>query len=288
MGSLLQDSLRLLVGGSPRLEKGYHRAQVVAVCAQKGGVGKTTTAVTLAAGFALRQQKVLLLDIDAQGHCASSLHAVARGVAGESLTSVLLGKRRDVNEIAMPTAIQGLWLTPPDKDLGATEGVMAQKIGKELLLRRALAVARTHFDVVLVDCPPNLGTLTVNAMAAADWLLIPCDMSVLALEGVDDIFDTIDTLTDALEVRAAVLGVVRTRYDARNQKVNEHVDAALHSRYGRYLFETRIPVNTTLSQAQMEGQPIWRFDPECRGAAAYGALLDEVVARLRLGRATPE
>lgn len=282
----LSNQLRRLVRGESRPAKGGHSAEVVAVCAQKGGVGKTTTAVNLAAGLAMRHgQRVLLLDVDAQGHCTSALHAELRGVGTESLSSVLLGRRRDVAEIAMGTAIPGLYLTPGDKDLSATEGVMAGRIGKEFLLRRALGVARTHFDAIVVDCPPNLGNLTINALMAADWVLIPSDMSVLALEGVDDIFDTLETLSDTLSHEPAILGILRTRYDARNARVNDRVESALRDRYARYLLETRIPVNTRLSQAQAEGQPIFRFDPTCRGAKAYAALVDEVVTRTGLTRA---
>ncbi len=284
MTSLLTDPLRRLVRGDSRGPlKGTHQAQVIAVCAQKGGVGKTTTAVNLAAGLAmLRGKQVLLVDIDAQGHCSSALHAQLRGATAESLSGVLLGKRRDVHEVALPTAIAGLSVTPADKDLGATEGVMAGRIGKEFLLKKALETARTHYDVIVVDCPPNLGNLTVNALVAADWLLVPCDMSVLALEGVDDIFETVDTLTDTLGHQVGVLGVLRTRYDARNQKVNDAVEAGLEARYGRHLLATRVPVNTALAQAQAEGAPIFQFDAGCRGAKAYEAVMAEVIERLGL------
>lgn len=281
MSTSIQDRLRRIVAGSPRLDKGTRHARVVAVCARKGGVGKTTTAVNIAAGLATDHgQKVLLVDLDAQGHCGSALHAVLRGATADSLSSVLLGKRRDAQEIALPTAVSGLWVTPSDKDLVEAEGIMAGRIGKEFLLRSSLQVARTHFDVIVLDCPPNLGSLTVAGLMAADWILIPCDMSVLALEGVDDIFETLDTLDETLGHSLGVLGVLRTRYDARNTKVNEQVERDLAHRYGRHLLESRIPVNTRLPQAQAEGLPIGQYDPACRGARAYAALLDEVAPLL--------
>lgn len=281
----LPSQLRRLIGGDRGPGRGDREAVVVAVCSQKGGVGKTTTAVNLAAGLAmLRKKRVLLVDMDGQGHCASALHAELRGVASDSLSGILLGRRRDVQEIALATAVDGLWVCPSDKDLGAAEGIMAGKMGKELLLRSALKVARTHYDVIVIDCPPNLGNLTVNALLAADWLLVPCDMSMLSVEGVDDIFETVDTVSDTLGHHLSVLGVLRTRVDPRNQKVNDAVTESL-ARYARYILPTAIPVNTTLTQAQLDGRSIFAFDPRCRGALAYEALVDEVIARTGMSAA---
>jgi chromosome partitioning protein len=283
MTSLIGDAIRTVVSAATRPERGYHQAQVIAVCTRKGGVGKTTTAVNMAAGLAVRhEKKVLLIDMDGQGHCGSALHAELRGVARETVGDILLGRRRDIQEAVLPTAIPGLWITPSDKDLGTVEDVMASKLGKELLLRSALKIARTHYDYIVIDCPPNLGTLTVNAMMAADWALIPCDMSILALEGVDDIVETLDTLDDTFSHGLPVLGVLRTRVDLRNQKMNGRIEEALRSRYARMLLETIIPVNTRLAQAQMDGQPILNHDPTCSGAKAYDALLEELAPRLGL------
>ncbi|PIE19154.1 MAG: chromosome partitioning protein ParA [Proteobacteria bacterium] len=279
MTSLIGDQLRRFMRGERALTRGERDAVVIAICAQKGGVGKTTTAVNLAAGLAQREGKrTLLIDMDGQGHCASALHAELRGTATDSLSGILLGRRRDVQEIALKTNVDDLWMVPSDKDLGAAEGIMAGKIGKEFLLRSALRIARTHYDAVVIDCPPNLGNLTVNALLAADWLLVPCDMSMLSVEGVDDIFDTVDTISDTLGHQLSVLGVLRTRYDARNQKVNEAVEASLE-RYSRHVLPTVVPVNTTLAQAQLAGHPIFSFAPTCRGAMAYQALVTEVIER---------
>ncbi len=283
MASILSQHLRRIVGSVDRpanLAKGYRNARIVSVCARKGGVGKTTTAVNLAAGFAMRGRSVLLVDVDAQGHCTTALAAELRGMASGSLSEVLLGRRRDVQEIAVRTTVPNLHLTVGDKALSEAEGVMAGKIGKEFLLRKCLKVARTHYDLIVIDCPPTLGNLTINALMASEWLLVPCDMSVLALEGVDDIFETVETLSDTLSHDLGILGVLRTRYDSRNKAVNECVEPALQTRYGRTLLDTRIPVNTRLAQAQAAGKPVGRFDDSCRGAVAYEALLDEVSGRL--------
>jgi len=281
----LTSPLRRLLGQNAQPAKGTHRAQVLSVCARKGGVGKTTTAVSIASGLALNYgKKVLLIDVDAQGHCSSALRNCISGVSTETLSSVLLGRKRDVSEIALSTKVPGLWVTAADKDLNHTEGIISGRIGKEFLLKRSLNVARTLFDFIVIDCPPNLGNLTVNALSASDWALIPCDMSTLALEGVDDIFEMLDALSDNLGHHVAVLGVLRTRFDTRNQKVNDAVNPILMKRYERELLDTKIPVNTQLAQSQVVGEPIFEVSKTCKGAVAYKNLMQEIEGRLGLPR----
>ena len=307
MTSLLSDSLRRLLGttrpahptipavGSSRPtgavanalasepRKGPYEAEVIAVCAQKGGVGKTTTSVNLAAGLALLEgKKVLLIDMDPQGHCALALHGeLPSAPDGERLrlSDVLVKKARDIHDTAFDTKIPGLRLCPSDKDLGQAESILSGRIGKEFLLRKALERARTHVEVIVIDCPPNLGTLTLNALLAADWLLAPCDMSTLSVEGIGDIFETVETVRDTLGHHLSVLGVVRTRHDAKNKKVNDAVEHTLEQ-WTRHLVTTRIPVNTALAQAQLAGTSIFGHDPECRGAKAYAQVVRDVASRL--------
>jgi chromosome partitioning protein len=279
----LTSPLRRLLGQSTQPAKGTRRAQVLSVCARKGGVGKTTTAVSIASGLALNYgKKVLLVDVDAQGHCSSALRNCIAGVSTETLSSVLLGRKRDVSEIALSTKIPGLWVTAADKDLNHTEGILSGRIGKEFLLKRCMETARTLFDFIVIDCPPNLGNLTVNALSASDWALIPCDMSTLALEGVDDIFEMLEALADNLGHHVAILGVLRTRFDTRNQKVNDAVNPILLKRYGRELLDTKIPVNTQLAQSQVVGEPIYTVSKTCKGARAYTELMREIEGRLGL------
>ena len=265
-------------GGSP--QNGHRRAEVIAISAQKGGVGKTTTAVHLAAGLARFQHKrVLLIDMDAQGHVDTSILHHIDGDASESLGAILLGKRRDVHEIAVPTQLDGLWRVPSDRDLNTVEAQMASRIGRELILKRAMRVARTHFDVIIIDCPPNLGSLTVNALVAADSVLIPCDLSLLSLDGVQNIYETIETIRDTLNPDLRLLGLLRTRVDRRNQKVNGAIENTLTEAYGPWVLETDIGVCTAIAKAQLSGQTVFSYDPRCRAAENYQALSAEVTRR---------
>jgi chromosome partitioning protein len=266
-----------LRGDAPSLA----RATVLAVAAQKGGVGKTTTSVNLAVALArFGGMRTLLVDLDGQGHVAAALAAQVREGAGPSLSDVLLGHGRDVLEIAQPTQIENLWMTPSDKGLAATEGVLAGRIGKEFLLRQAIRKARERFDVILFDCPPNLGNLTLNALTAAQAVLIPCDMSVLALSGVTDLLAVVETLHERLDHSLRILGIVPTRVDRRNVKVTEAVLDGLESAYGDLVCRAHIPVSSALARAQMEGVSVFDFDPASSGAVAYRALGEEVLARL--------
>lgn len=278
----LSDRLKRLAGLAD--EPGRSKARVIAVAAQKGGVGKTTTAVNLAVALArFANQRTLLVDLDGQGHVATSLASMYEDGSPVSLSDVLLGHGRDLLEIVHPTRIDLLSVTPSDKGLASAEGVLAGRIGKEFLLRGALRKARERFDVILLDCPPNLGNLTLNGLMAADACLVPCDMSVLAMAGVADLLAVVETLQYRLDHHVQVLGVLPTRVDRRNVKVTESVLKGLQETYGDLLMETRIPVSSALARAQMQGVPVFDFDPAAAGAVAYRALSDEVVARLGIG-----
>ena len=288
MGIGLGARLRKAVeqGALRRMDSDGGNGICVAVAAQKGGVGKTTTAVHLAATLAEHHQlEVLLVDLDNQGHVASSLRAHVRGIAPQTVSSVLLGRDPDLTEAVVATNIPGLSITSADRNLSQTEAQLAGRIGRELLLRRALGAARHRFDVILLDCPPNLGLLTLNGLVAADQVLVPCDLSILSLEGVDDLIETLQNVDVMFGRRPELLGLVHTRVDRRNKRQNSTIRRAVADRYQGHVLQAEIGVNTALSGAQLVGKTIFAASPGERGAQDYRSLGEEVVARLWQGRA---
>lgn len=263
----------------PSPPPGGMRATVIAVSNQKGGVGKTTTAVNLGAALALfHRQKVLLVDLDAQGHVSISLR---RPFAenGSGIGAVLTARQASLLDTVAATDLENLDMTLSDRSLLDTEGQIASKIGREFLLRKSLEPVRNLYDFILLDCPPNLGLLTVNAYVAADALLVPCELSALALEGLEGLLETVETVRHRLRHPLEILGVLPTRVDHRNLTMNEAAFARLAEVFGDRVFRTRITVNTDLNKAQMAGVPIFRFAPASTGAWNYRALADETMER---------
>lgn len=283
MRNLITSGLRKLVKSESRYKRGQRKAVVVAVATVKGGVGKTTTAVNLAAALAGEHNKrVLLIDLDAQGHCTTSLSAVVdRSAKAEAVHAILLSDERlEILDAAVSTSIEGLDITLADPGLADAEGRISQKIGKELLLRDALEVTRTHYDLILIDCPPNKGNLTLNALLAADQVLIPTDLSPLSVQGADELIDTVLTVRDRLNHDLDVLGVVLTRVDGRTGKINDEIRITIEEAWGGLVLDQHIGINTRLAEAQLRGEPIFRHAPESRGAKHYQQLAQEVLQRL--------
>jgi chromosome partitioning protein len=283
MRNLLKAGLRRLAAPAfqPRHAPGRHHALVIAVAARKGGVGKTTTSVSLAAALArFHDKRVLLIDLDPQGHVSTALRAqVGHGRDGGSLSSILVDERGgEVLDAVAPTAVPNLDVTLFDPQLAQTEDLLGTRIGKEFILRDAIKITRTHYDYIVVDCPPNLGNLALNGLVAADQVLIPCDPSPLSLKGVNALVDAVSTISVRLNPNVDVLGILLTRVDGRNTTVNDAITGEIEATYGTALLPVRIGVSTSLSKAQMEGRDIFAFDAECRSALQYRELADLVVA----------
>ena len=252
-------------------------ARIIAIANQKGGVGKTTTAVNLAAGLARAPKRVLLVDLDAQGN-ATMGSGVDKRELDASTCDVLLGER-DARSIRVTTA-EGFDLLPGNIDLTAAEIQLMDMAGREQKLKQALDSVRDGYDFVIVDCPPSLSLLTLNALTASDSVLVPMQCEYYALEGLSALLDTIDALKGRLNPALEIEGVLRTMFDVRNNLANA-VSAELTNHFGELVFRTIIPRNVRLAEAPSHGQSIIGYDKGSRGGVAYLGLAGEVLRRQR-------
>ena len=250
--------------------------RVIAVANQKGGVGKTTTAVNLAASLAATQRRVLLIDSDPQGNATMGC-GVDKRTLGVSMIDVLLGES-DAAGALLPVDPGGFTLLPGNQDLVAAEVQLMSKIGRELKLRQALKPIRGLYDVVVIDCPPALNLLTVNALVAADSVLVPMQCEYYALEGLSALMSTIEQIRASVNAELELEGILRTMFDPRNNLSNE-VSAQLLMHFGDKVFRTVIPRNVRLAEAPSFGKAALYYDRESRGALAYLALAGELIRR---------
>ncbi len=251
--------------------------RVIAIANQKGGVGKTTTAVNLAASLAATRRRVLLMDLDPQGN-ATMGSGIDKAQLQRGACEVLLGES-ELAAALIPVAEGGFMLLPANQDLTAAEvRLLTLPIGREVKLRQALQPKREAFDVILIDCPPALNMLTVNALVAADSVLIPMQCEYYSLEGLSALLTTVEQIREAANPQLSIEGVLRTMFDPRNNLANE-VSAQLVTHFGDKLFRTIIPRNIRLAEAPSFGKPALFHDRESRGALAYLALAGEMIRR---------
>ena len=250
---------------------------IIAIANQKGGVGKTTSAVSLAAELALMGRKVLLVDFDPQGSATSGLGLEAPD-EGRDLHDVFFG-RMPLSQILLQSQIPTLSVAPSSEDLVALEVELGKTPGRELILRTELAAVASAFEYVLIDCPPSSGLLTLNALGASGHVLIPLQAEYYALEGLSALMRTIKFVQQTFNPGLEVLGVFMTMVDSRTNLSTE-VENEARGFFGAAMFETRIPRNIKLSEAPSHGLPICLYDVSSSGARAYHALAVEIDARV--------
>ncbi|MBM3673358.1 MAG: ParA family protein [Actinobacteria bacterium] len=247
--------------------------RIIAIANQKGGVGKTTTSVNLGAALAELDFRVLVIDLDPQGNATTGLGINARNLQA-SIYDVVMNDAA-LEDCIEPTSLKNLFLAPATIDLAGAEIELVPAFSRELKLRRALEEIRDEYDYVIIDCPPSLGLLTVNGLAAADDVIVPIQCEYYALEGLSQLVRNVELVQKNLNRGLDVRGIVLTMYDART-KLADQVEKEVRNHFGPRVYQTVVPRTVRLSEAPSFGQPIILFDPTSRGAVAYRELAKEV------------
>ena len=252
------------------------QTKILAIINQKGGVGKSTTAINLSAALGERGKQVLLVDLDPQGNTTSGF-AIDKGQIKHCIYDVLLNDA-PIEQAIIPDVCEGVDLVPSTINLAGAEVELVSEIARENRLKDAVGAMRGKYDYVFIDCPPSLGLLTVNALVAADKLLIPIQCEFYALEGVTKLLDSMKRVKSRLNPALDIYGILLTMYDSRTT-LSKQVAAEVRNYFGKTVFDTIIPRTVKLSEAPSYGMPITIYDPTCKGALSYSELAEEVIKR---------
>ena len=250
--------------------------KIISFSNQKGGVGKTTTCVNMAAYLSRAGKKVLLIDLDPQGNATTGL-GFSKGALKKSVYNVII-EDEDVKDNVLETELEVLYILPSNIDLAGAEVSLVYKKNRDRVLRAALEKVKGQYDFILIDSPPSLGLLTINALAAADSAIIPIQSEYYALEGLSQLMNTISLVKQVLNKSLKVEGVVLTMYDGRSL-ISKQIAAEIKKYFSKKLYEIVIPRNVRLSEAPSHGKPIVLHDPKCMGARAYAALTEEFLKK---------
>jgi chromosome partitioning protein len=249
-------------------------AKIVAICNQKGGVGKTSTAVSMASCLAIEGRKTLLIDLDPQGNSTSGV-GVDKTQVQRSIYQALL-EGTPLAEIILPSCVENLHIVPANTDLSATEVELVGELGREGRLRKALAALDPSYQVVLIDCPPSFGLLTINALTAANSVLVPIQCEYYALEGLGQLMKSINLIKENLNPQLEIEGIVMTMADYRTKLTQEVIDE-VRKHFAEKVYKTVIPRNIRLSEAPGFGKPIFLYDKDSEGARKYKELTKEFI-----------